>query len=183
MLRTRALAAGLALAVGMGAATAALGPAVYASAGVPAATGSFRSWHAAQQAAGFRLRHPTRRHGLTRSGKIVVARCMVTGRLSKRQVFAAYGQASHRFLELVQNNSGAACGDPGEAKQLGIFRIHGARGTLFGICGAVGLPSCHKRHITLFLTWRKHHIFYQAFSHNERRHTLLNFARSLKPVS
>jgi len=81
----------------MGAATTALGPAVYASAGVPAATGSFRSWHAAQQAAGFRLRRPTRRHGLTRSGKIVVARCMVTGRLSKRQVFAAYGKASHRF--------------------------------------------------------------------------------------
>jgi hypothetical protein len=182
MLRIRAAAAGLALAVAMGAAPAALAPAAFASAGRPAAIGSFHSWHAAQRAAGFRLKRPTRLHGLTRSGLIVVMRCEVTGKLRKRNVFASYGKVQHRYLNISQNNSGGPCGNFGEAKKLRTYLIHGARATLFGVCGMKGEPSCHKRNIFLFLTWRRHHIFYVATSHDERRHVLVNFARSLRAV-
>ncbi len=180
MLRIRAVAAGLALAVGMGAAPAALAPAAFATAGRPAATGSFQSWHAAQRAAGFRLKRPTRLHGLTRSGPIVVTHCEVTGKLSKHVVYASYGKVRHRYLNITQNNSGGPCGNFGEAKKLRTYRVHGARATLFGVCGIKGEPSCHKRNIFLFLTWRRHHIFYVATSHNERRRVLVNFARSLR---
>jgi hypothetical protein len=183
MLRIRALAAGLALAVGMGAATAELAPAALASARAPAVTGSFHTWRAAQRAAGFRLKHPTRLHRLTRTGDIVVTRCEVTGKLRKRNVFASYGKPQHRFLQIAQNNSGGPCGDFGEAKDLRKVRVHGARATLFGVCGFAGEPSCHKRDIFLFLIWRHHHVFYVASSHNERARVLINFARSLRPVS
>jgi hypothetical protein len=183
MLRTRVITAGLALAVGLGGASAALAPAALATAGRPAAVGSFRSWHAAQRAAGFGLHRPTQLHGLTRSGPIVVARCQVTGELRKRNVFAAWGHVKHRFLEISQNNSGGPCGNFGEAKKLRTVRVHGARATLFGVCGFHGAPSCHKRNIFLFLTWRHHHVFYVATSHGQRGHVLINFARSLRSVS
>ncbi len=192
MLRTRVITAGLALAVGLGGATAALAPAALAAAGSPAAArqaaarpaaiGAFRTWHAAQRAAGFRLKRPTRVHGLTRSGKIFVTRCEVTGQLRKRNVFASWGHVRHRFLEISQNNSGAPCGNFGEAKKLRTVRVHGARATLFGVCGFHGAPSCHKRDIFLFLTWKKHRICYVATSHDQRGHVLINFARSLRPV-
>jgi hypothetical protein len=183
MLRIRALAAGLALAVGLGAATAASAPAALASARAPAATGSFHTWRAAERAAGFQLRHPARLHGLTRTGAIVVTRCEVTGQLRKRNVFASYGKPQHRFLQISQNNSGSACGNFGEAKDLRTIRVHGTRATLFGVCGFTGEPSCHKRNIFLFLVWRHHHVFYVASSHNEWASALMNFARSLRPVS
>ena len=153
-----------------------------AAAARPAATGSFRTWHAAQQAAGFRLRRPTRTHGLARAGRIFVTRCEVTGELRKRNVFASWGHVQHRFLEISQNNSGGPCGNFGEAKELRKVRVHGARATLFGVCGFHGAPSCHKRNIFLFLTWKKHHVFYVATSHDERGHVLVNFARSLRRV-
>ena len=191
MIRIRVVAVGLALAVGLGGASAAAPPAALASAarpaafgsvGRPAATGSFHTWRAAQRAAGFRLKRPTRLHGLTRSGLIVVTRCGVTGKLRKRDVFASYGKVQHRYLNISQNNSGGPCGNFGEAKKLGTYRVHGARGTLFGVCGMKGEPSCHKRDIFLFLTWRRHRIFYVAISHDERRHVLVNFARGLRAV-
>ena len=182
MIRTRIATAGLALAVGLGGASAALAPAALASAGSPAAIGPFHSWHAAQRAAGFRLKRPTRLDGLTRSGAIFVERCQVTGELRKRDVFAAYGKEQHRFLSISQNNSGAPCGNFGEAKKLRTYRVHGARATLFGVCGIKGEPSCHRRRIFLFLTWKRHHRYYVATSHNERRHALVSFARSLRSV-
>jgi hypothetical protein len=182
MLRTRVLTAGLALAIGLGGASTALAPAALASTGGPAAIGQFRTWHAAQHAAGFRLRRPTRLHGLTRTSAIFVERCQVTGKLRKREVFASYGHQKRRFLDISQNNSGGPCGNFGAAKKLGTVRVHGARATLFGICGIKGEPSCHKRNIFLFLTWRRHRNFYVVTSHDFRGHVLVNFARSLRRV-
>ena len=183
MLRTRVLSTGLALAVGLGGGSAALAPAALGTAARPAAVGSFHTWHDAQQAAGFRLQHPTRLHGLTRSGPIVVARCQVTGKTRKRVVFASWGHVRHRFLELSQNNSGGACGNFGEAKKLRTVRVHDDRATLFGVCGFHGAPSCHKRNIFLFLIWKRHHVYYVATSHGQWPRTLINFARSLHSVS
>jgi hypothetical protein len=183
MLTRRIFAAGLAVAVGMGCASAALAPAAMAASGAtPAATGSFSTWRAAQDAAGFQLIRPTRLHGLTRSGHIQVTRCEVTGELKKRDVLASYGSSRHRELNLEQNNSGEPCGNFGEAKDLGTFRVHGVRATLFGACGIMGEPSCGKRDIFLFLTWKKGGISYQAASHDELRSTLVNFARSTRNV-
>jgi hypothetical protein len=182
MLIKRIFAAGLVVAVGLGSATAALAPAAMAAARTPAATGSFHTWRAAQDAAGFQLIRPTRLHGLTRAGHIHVTRCDVTGELKKREVFAAYGSARHRELNLEQNNSGEPCGNFGEAKELGTFRVHSRRATLFGACGMMGEPSCGKRDIFLFLTWKKHGIAFEAQSHDERRHTLVSFARSTRNV-
>jgi hypothetical protein len=192
MLRTRVFSAGVALAMGLGGASAALAPAALAAsagsatarpaAAGPAATGSFRTWHAAQRAAGFRLKRPTRLHGLTRSRPIVVARCEVIGKLRKRNVFAAWGHVQHRFLEISENNSGGACGNFGEAKKLRTVRVHGAQATLFGVCGFHGAPSCHQRDIFLFLVWKRHHVYNVATAHDQWGHVLVNFARSLRSV-
>lgn len=182
MLTRRIFAAGLVVALGLGSASAALAPAAMAAGGTPAATGSFSTWRAAQDAAGFQLIRPTRLHGLTRAGHIHVTRCEVTGEQKKRDVFAAYGSARHRELNLGQNNSGLPCGNFGEAKDLGTYRVHSRRATLFGDCGMTGEPSCGQRDIFLFLTWKKHGIAYQAQSHDERRHTLVSFARSTRNV-
>ena len=100
----------------------------------------------------------------------------------KFNVFASWGHVKHRFLEIAQNNSGAPCGNFGEATELRRVRIHGARAHLFGECGFHGVPSCHKRNIFLFLTWKKHHIFYVGTSHDQRPRVLISFARSLRRV-
>lgn len=177
MVWRRVFAAGLVVAVGMGSASAALAPAM-AAGRFPAATGSFSSWHAAQHAAGFQLLHPARLHGLKRANAIFVTRCEVTGELKKREVFAVYGSFKHRALNLEQNNSGGPCGNFGEARKLASYRVHSVTATLFGACGVKGEPSCGKRDIDLFLTWNKGGIAFQAASHDERRPTLVSFARS-----
>ena len=61
MHRMRTLAAGLAVAVSLGAGAMALAPMALASAARPAGTGSFLTWRAAQRAAGFGLNAPFRR--------------------------------------------------------------------------------------------------------------------------
>jgi hypothetical protein len=185
MLWKRAFAAGLVVAVSLGASLTALAPAALASGRAPAATGSFSSWSAAQHAAGFQLKRPTSLHGLKRSTAIVVTRCEVTGKQKKREVFVSYGSSvfKHRVLGLEQNNSGGQCGNLGEVKTLATYRVHGAKATLFGACGSMGEPACNKRDIFLFLTWKKGGIAYEASSRNEWRGTLVSFSRSTKSVA
>jgi len=189
MLRIRAVTAGLALAVGLGTSSAALAPAANASAARPAtvatraataAAGSYRTWHRAQRAAGFALRRPTRRHGLKRSGDIIVTRCLATGETSKKDVLASYGSTAHRFLSIEQNDSGGPCGSFGEAKSLGHRRVESVRAKLYGACGFGGDPSCSSRDISLYLSWTRHGMAYLAASHDERLKKLVSFARGLR---
>ncbi|HEY7145651.1 MAG TPA: hypothetical protein VH637_15525 [Streptosporangiaceae bacterium] len=199
MHRMPTIAAGIALAMSLGAGLLASAPAVASTAGParpanppgpavtdgpastarPASTGAFGSWASAQHAAGFGLRKPARTFGLRR-GPIVVSRCQAAGKLSRRNVIASYGSALRRLLALSQNNSGGACGNFGAARKLGHYRVLGRRATLWGACGKHIGPSCSSRKISLFLVWAKHRRYYLASSHNERRRTLVRFARGLR---
>jgi hypothetical protein len=182
MHRMRTLAAGLAVAVSLGAGAMALAPMALASAARPAGTGSFHTWRAAQRAAGFGLNAPSRTYGLRRNGPITIDRCPVTGQLSKRDVFASYGSFLGRELSIAQNNSGGPCGNFSAARKLGTVRVMGQRATLYGVCGRHLGPPCSSRKITLYLTWTKRGKYYEASSHNERRAAIVGFASSLRPV-
>jgi hypothetical protein len=186
MFRTRAAVTCAALALTLGASTAALAPAALASAGhahaAPAGNGKFSTWAKAQKAAGFNLKRPTNVHGLTRTGKIQVATCEVTGSTTKRDVGATYGKLSTGLLSLDQNNSGHPCGDVGDAKLLATPRINGAKAQLFGACGMTGEPPCSSKRVFLFLIWKKGKISFVAQSHQETRAAIISFARSLVPV-
>src|ERR1700690_3488960 len=107
MQRMRTFAAGLTLVVSLGAGATALAPAALATPNTPMKTGSFSTWGAAQRAAGFGLMKPGKTYGLHR-GPIVVNRCLVNGKLSKRQVIAGYGSFLTKALAINQNNSGGA---------------------------------------------------------------------------
>ena len=182
MHRMRTIAAGLAVAASLGAGATALAPAALASAARPAGIGVFHTWGAAQRAAGFGLLRPGRTYGLRPNGLISVVRCQVTGKRSKRDVFASYGSFLGRELSIRQDNASGPCGNFGEARRLGSYLVHGRRATLFGVCGKHLGPPCSSRRITLYLTWAKRGRYYEASAHNERRATLVGFARHLQRV-
>ncbi|HVB43348.1 MAG TPA: hypothetical protein VNF47_11675 [Streptosporangiaceae bacterium] len=149
----------------------------------PTGTGQFRTWHAAQAAARFRLMRPTQTYGLARNGRILVIKCAMTKRLAtKRLVLVSYGPTPFRTLMLSQNNSGGPCTSIGNTKKLGHVRVHGVLATLRGLCGRTGLRSCSSRNIVLFLIWRRHGVYYVASSFGEFPRRLIGFARSLVPV-
>ena len=181
MRRIRRTTAGLAL--GFAAAALSLSLAAGAAQAAPAGTGSFRTWPAAQRAAGFKLLKPAKLFGLKQTGKIDVAKCEVTGETSARLVEAAYGMPKKALLSIQQNNSGGPCGNVGVARNLGHYRVDGVRAYLIGECGLPEIPkSCSSRDIWLFLSWTKGHVFYQASSHDQWRATIVSFARHLVPV-
>lgn len=144
--------------------------------------GTFKSWHAAQEAAGFKLIRPTRTFGLPRNGEIVVTRCVIKKKTAARLVTVSYGLTPHKALNLSQNDSGGPCRKTGTTTSLGTVRIHGTLAKLTGLCGRTGLPPCTSTKIFLFLTWAKHGIYYVASSFGERRMMLVGFARGTVPV-
>jgi hypothetical protein len=182
MHRMRTLAAGLTVAVSLGAGASALAPSALASAASPAGVGAFHSWAAAQRAAGFGLLAPGATGGLRLNGPISVTRCQATGKLSKRNVFVSYGSFLGRELSIAQNNSGGPCGNFGTARRLGTVRVMGRRAALSGVCGKNLGPPCSSRKITMYLTWTKFGKYYEASSHGQPRAALVRFARSLHRV-
>ena len=171
MYRMRTLAVGLTVAISLGSGAAALAPAALASVARPASVGTFHSWRAAQRAAGFGLIRPGNTYGLRRNGLISVVPCQASGSF-----------LSGPELSLRQDNASTPCGNFGAARVLGHYRVQGRRATLYGVCGKHLGPPCSSRRITMYLTWRKHGNYYEASSHNERRHTIVGFARSLHRV-
>lgn len=188
MFRTRAAATAVAIAVSFGGATAALAPAALASSSQaatsvsPAGTGAFGSWAKAQKAAGFKLKKPTRLHGLSRTSTYNVSKCLLGGQPSKRVVDVQYGQLKKGLLALGQNNSGGSCSNLGGAKKLGTVKLFGVTGHMFGFCGKKGEVSCSSKKAEFVLTWKKGSNFYNASSENETRATLIDFSKSLKNV-
>jgi hypothetical protein len=186
MFRTRAAATGIALAMSFGGATAALAPAALASSSGHVATvksgGQFNTWAAAQKSAGFKLKKPSRQHGLKLSSTINVTGCTLAGKPKKRVVDAQYGKIKTGFLAVTQNNSGGLCSNLGGAKKLGTVKLFGVTGHMYGICGKKGLVSCSSKKAEFILTWKKGSIFYNTSSEFETRATLVNFSRSLKNV-
>ena len=180
------LAARSALAVGLaGLAMLAATPAMAsagAPAGAPAATGSFKTWPAAQRAAGFRLKKATRTYGLRRTNDILVSKCEVAGKLRKRNVYAEWRGSKKRYMSIDQNNSGGPCSNFGAARPLGTYRIQGHKAHMYGFCGIGTLPSCRSKNIVLVLTWKAGRDYYVTYSHNEWRRTLVSFSRSLRRV-
>jgi hypothetical protein len=157
-------------------------PARSAPSAAPAATGSFKTWSAAQRAAGFTLKKASRTYGLRRTDPIEISKCTAAGRLSKRDVFAEWRGAKRTYLAVDQNNSGGACSNFGAAKPLGTYRIQGHKARMFGFCGVSGLPSCRARNIILVLDWKAGRNYYVTYSRNEWRSTLVGFSRSLHRV-
>ncbi len=191
MLKTNAFLASVALAAGLAALASPVLPASAASAASPAAravtaataapagAGTFTTWRAAQKAAGFRLKHPTREYGLRRAGRISVQPCATPGRSSKREVVAQYLSPAGSLLSIEQDNAGESCTDIGRTRKLGTYKLHGVKATLSGSCGSHGMPPCSSRGIFLFLTWKTGTIYYRASSFNEARGTLRSFAWNL----
>jgi hypothetical protein len=152
--------------------------------------GTYRSWKAAQHAAGFRLLRPAGTDGLKPSnGGIRVAGC--EGNSHKyANVYAQYGYAgypSRKLIGLFQDDAPGAtpCENIGIATPLGHYKVDGTTATLLGACGTQvpGLPSCHHYHVWLFLVWTRHGHYYQVQTHDESRSTIVAFARRLHKVS
>jgi hypothetical protein len=168
------LAAGLA-GLAMLAAAPALAAPVTTTA--PAGAGSFKTWAAAQQAAGFTLYVPKRTDGLKRTHNILVTRCTATTKV-RFDVYAQWGTKT--FMALDQNNSGAACSNFGAATFIKNYKISGVTYRLMGFCGRRGQPSCASKSASLALTWKAGSRFNAAFSKGVLRGTLVSFATSIK---
>jgi hypothetical protein len=177
-----AVAAGLAGLAMMAAAPALASARPAAVAKAPAATGSFKTWAGAQKAAGFRLKAARRTYGLKRTHPIIVSKCEVSGKQSKHAVYAEWDGAKRRSLAVDQDNASGPCGNIGDAKPLGTYRIQGHRAHMFGYCGMKGEKSCKVRDIGLVLQWRAGKKFYVTFSNDQWRSTLAGFSRSLRRV-
>jgi hypothetical protein len=173
----RAAVMGIALTAALGAGSVAL-----ASAASPAAAGNFTKWSAAQHAAGFKLLQPGRSDGLHRSTPITVQKCLV-GKHARNVVSVNYGGSADRSVSIQEVNYRLPCGNVGEAKVLGHYRMHGVRATLLGSCGLQGLPSCHKRKISLDVLWVSHGRSYGISCFAMRRGTVVAYARAMKKVS
>jgi hypothetical protein len=163
-------------------ALAATGPATTAAAApagntTPAGAGSFKTWAAAQKAAGFTLYRPTRTASLKRSHGILITRCTATTKL-RYDVYAQWGTKT--FMALDQNNSGAACSNFGAATFIRNYKVGGISYRLVGFCGRRGQPSCSSRNASLALSWKIGSRFYVAFSKGVLRATLVSFATSIK---
>jgi len=148
----------------------------------PAGFGMFSTWQAAQKAAKFKLLKPTATDKLPRNGKIVLTRCEAQKKSRAHVVIAVYGLTPFKMLSLSQNNSGQACSTVGKVKSLGKFKVDGTTAQVTGKCGFDHLRSCKSTKVFLFLTWRKHGIYYFATSFGEARKTLTGFAAGLRPI-
>ncbi len=151
----------------------------------PEGFGMFKTWNGAQHAAGFKLVRPAKTYGNVRNGDIAVARCEVKKAKKmqgKRVVSANYGLTPASSLALFQNNSGSACSTVGKVKTLGKVKMGGTTAQLTGKCGFDKLNPCSSAKVFLFLTWRKHGVYYVASSFGESRKTLVGFATGLHPV-
>jgi hypothetical protein len=147
--------------------------------------GTYRSWKAAQHAAGFSLLRPASTDGLKPSnGGIRVGPC---GSPKYANVYAQYGYPSRKLIGLFQDDAPGAtpCENIGEATTLGHYKVDGTTATLLGACGTLnpGEPSCHGYHVWLFLTWTRHGHYYQVLTHDESRSKIVAFGRKLHKVS
>jgi hypothetical protein len=147
-----------------------------------AATGTYKTWPAAQRAAGFGLYRPTATYGLRDAGHIIVSVCEGTGKTSRHVVSASYGTFNTKTLGLSQNNSGGACGNANEGSYITAYRIHGVKAQLYGYCNLTGAPSCSTTKVELWLVWKHDGVYYVASSFDMARTRLVHFAAMLKPA-
>lgn len=148
--------------------------------------GNFKTWPAAQSAAGFRLLMPASTFGLKINGDITVTRCLtkklIKKKKSARLVIANYDPTPRAALEINQNNSGGPCRSLGAVRRLGSYQVDGVKAALVGECGRKPFNACSSRKIWMFLSWRRGGIYYMASSYGESVKTIVAFARGLKPV-
>jgi hypothetical protein len=170
----------LAAAPALAATGTAAGPATaLAGRTTPAGAGSFKTWAAAQKAAGFTPNVPKKTAGLKRTHNILVTRCTTTTKV-RFDVYAQWGTKT--FMALDQNNSGAACSNFGAAKFIKNYKISGVTYRLMGFCGRAHQPACSSKAAPLALAWKMGSRFNVAFSKGVLRGTLVSFATSIKKV-
>jgi|ERR1022692_152401 hypothetical protein len=213
----RKLTVGLALAASLSTAAVGLAGAASATQVQPAAHSnkivpikSYRTWEAAQKAAGFPLLKPTRTFGLKlgRPGIIVIHGCPRQIRLPaskqvretvgmrNRQVLAMYRGRGRALLPLIsfwQRNSGRSrCALPpfrGRGRIIAKVRVDGVVAILSrahaSLCIVRGNKKPKCRAVVIWqLGWTKHGHFYQVSSPTRGGQVrVIGFARSLVPVS
>jgi hypothetical protein len=151
--------------------------------------GTYRTWKAAQHAAGFKLLRPASTDGLKPSnGGIRVNQCDSPKYATVYAQYGYPGYPSRKLIGLFQDDApkAAPCEDIGIATSLGHFKVDGTTATLFGACGTQvpGEPSCHHGyHVWLFLVWTRHGHYYQVMTHDESRSKIVAFGRKLHKVS
>jgi hypothetical protein len=208
----RTLTVGLALAASLSTAAVGLADAASAAPVQPVAhpgkvvpVKSYRTWQAAQKAAGFPLLKPTVTFGLKRSGILVVAGCprqipITAGQGTRRvhatrRVIAIY-RGRGRIFPLISFSQGrgrrSLCGMPPFPRQVKIVakvRVDGVWAILSRAHGFLCLigpnkkPKC--RAIVIWqLAWAKHrHRYLVSSAAKAGRVRVIGFARSLVPVS
>ena len=163
----------------VGMAVSSVGFAGSALAAGPARTGTFKTWPAAQRAAGFKLLKPTKTFGLRRQGGINVMQCQSPTKLDVNALYAR-GKAS---IYWDQTTFKFRCGNIGVAKRLGRYRVDGVWAELFGSCGVLSAPPCSSKKLyPLNLLWAKRGVSYLLSSDGIRRSTIVGFARGLRAV-
>jgi hypothetical protein len=177
---TGKISARLAVALAPALTAAALIAAAPALGAAAAPLAAYKSWGAAQRAAHFHLKHPTKTYGLTRQGSIHVLRCQIGHKRFRKLVAADYAKGT-RNLALDQASGSKCIGATGFTR-LGTDRVQGTTAIMYGLCGGTGEPSCRTKGITLLLTWHNGKRHYGAFSNKESRANLLGFARGLRKV-
>jgi hypothetical protein len=174
---TAALA--VALAAGLGVTVA---PAAQASGGHAVAVRSYSSWRKAQRAAHFTLLRPTRTFGMHRSGRIVVEKCQFAPHVVRETAAVNYRGSADRQISILEAGYKTTCGNMGEARVLGHYRINGSRATLLGSCNLPDTPPCSHRKKELYLVWVRHGKNYQVSYFAFRRRSTVSFARAMRPV-
>jgi hypothetical protein len=177
--RARKIVGALVLAGGLSAGAA---PAALAAPAHPSVAGFYSSWAAAQHAAKFKLLKPGKTFGLKRTARIQVETCELGVHVSRKAVFASYSGSGERSAQIQEVNYHMDCGNVGEAKTLGHYRVDGVRATLLGSCGLPHTPSCHKLKISLDLLWVKRGKSYALTFFAMRRATVVAFARAMRAV-
>jgi hypothetical protein len=201
MRNVRTATAGLVLAVGLSGATVGLAGTASASPAQPRPqpVKVYRTWAAAQKAAGFRLVRPARTDGLKRRGGVLVTGCLRQRRSARhrdRQVTATYSSVrgpAGRMITFGQANAPRVqCpelpvpGGPG-GKIIARVRVDGATATLRRAHVLLCLnrpghkPKCSSAAL-LQLSWSRHRHFYRVNGLHVRRAPLIAFARGLAVV-
>jgi hypothetical protein len=139
------------------------------------ATAGSDPWAAAAAKLTMPVLAPTSTPGM--SLKRVVPHSVDCGKITE-ELEAYYGAGEAKKLTILEGKP-SYCGDIGDAKVLGVYRVHGKKATLYDYCQGRG---CAKARLRYDLVWREQGIQVQFISRGTSRSGLLTIARSMERV-
>jgi hypothetical protein len=147
--------------------------AALALAGIASAGGD--PWAAAAAKLSMPVLAPSATPGMTL--KRVVAHDVDCGPIQE-ELEAYYGAGEAKKLTILEGKP-TYCGDIGDARMLGTYRVHGKKATLYAYCQGRG---CRKATHAYDLVWREQGIQIQLISRGTPRDGLLRIARGMERV-